>query len=63
MPAVFWVEAVVTAVDILNRLPIKSLNSMTPYKAWHGHKPTVSHLWVFGCLAFGKELGHIEARR
>jgi hypothetical protein len=19
----------------------------------------VSHIWVFGCLAFGKELGHI----
>jgi transposase InsO family protein len=63
MPVVFWVEAVVTAIDILNRLPIKALNSMTSYKAWHGHKPAVSHLWVFGCLTFGKELGHIEARR
>jgi hypothetical protein len=31
----------------------------TPYEAWHGRKLTVSHLRVFGCLAFGKELGHI----
>jgi transposase InsO family protein len=59
MPAVFWGEAVVTAVYILNRLPIKALNGRTPYEAWHGRKPTVSHLRAFGCLAFGKELGHI----
>ena len=32
---------------------------MTPYEAWHGRKPAVSHLRVFGCLAFAKELGHI----
>jgi hypothetical protein len=59
MPAVFWGEAVVTTVYILNRSPTKALNSRTPYEAWHGRKPTVSHLRVFGCLAFGKELGHI----
>jgi hypothetical protein len=60
MPAVFWGEAVVTAVYILNRSPTKALNGMTPYEAWHGRKPAVSHLWVFGCLTFTKELGHIS---
>jgi hypothetical protein len=59
MSAVFWGEAVVTAVYILNRSPTKALNGRTPYEAWHGRKPAVSHLRVFGCLAFGKELGHI----
>jgi hypothetical protein len=59
MPAVFWGEAVVTAVYILNCSPTKALNDRTPYEAWHERKPTVSHLRVFGCLAFGKELGHI----
>jgi hypothetical protein len=53
-------EAVVTAVYILNRSPTKALNRMTPYEAWHGRKPAVSHLRVFGCLAFTKELGHIS---
>jgi hypothetical protein len=51
---------VVTAVYILNCSPTKALNGMTPYEAWHGRKPTVSHLRVFGCLAFGKEPGHIR---
>ena len=55
----YWGEAVVMAVYILNRSPTKALNGMTPYEAWHGRKPTVSHLRVFGCLTFAKELGHI----
>jgi transposase InsO family protein len=59
MPAVFWGEAVVTVIYILNRSPTKALNGRTSYEAWHGRKPAVSHLRVFGCLAFGKELGHI----
>jgi hypothetical protein len=50
---------VVTAVYILNRSPTKALHGRTPYEAWHGCKPAVSHLRVFGCLALGKELGHI----
>ncbi|WVZ62289.1 hypothetical protein U9M48_012053 [Paspalum notatum var. saurae] len=52
-------HAVATAVYILNRSPTKALNGKTPYEAWHGRKPAVSHLRVFGCLAFVKELGHI----
>jgi hypothetical protein len=59
MPAVFWGEAVVAVVYILNRSPTMDLNGRTSYEAWHGRKSTVSHLRVFGCLAFGKELGHI----
>ena len=55
----YWGEAVVTAVYILNRSPTKALDGMTPYEAWHGRKPAVSHLRVFGCLTFAKELGHI----
>jgi hypothetical protein len=59
MPAVFWGEAVVTAVYILNCSPSKALNGRTPYEAWHGRKPAVSHLRVFGRLAFAMELGHV----
>jgi hypothetical protein len=44
---------------LLNRSPTKALNGRTTYKAWHGRMPAVSHLRVFGCLVFAKELGHI----
>jgi hypothetical protein len=47
------------AIYILNCSPTKDLNGRTSNEAWHGRKPAVSHLWVFSCLAFGKELGHI----
>jgi hypothetical protein len=59
MSAVFWGEAVVTDVYIINRSPTKALNDRTSYEAWHGRKPTISHLRVFDCLTFSKELGHI----
>jgi hypothetical protein len=50
----FWGEAVTTAVYLLNRVPTKSVVGKTPFEAWHGHKPTVEHLRVFGCLAYVK---------
>jgi len=59
MPAIYWGEAVMTVVHLLNRSPTKALDGMTPYEAWHGRKPVVSHLHVFGCLAFAKELTHV----
>ena len=43
-PARFWGEAVTTAVLILNRAPTKALKGVTPFKAWYGHKPSVSFL-------------------
>jgi transposase InsO family protein len=59
MSAVFWGEAMMTVVYILNRSPTKALNGRTSYEAWHGRKPAVSHLRVFGCLTYGMELDHI----
>jgi hypothetical protein len=51
---------VVTDVYIPNCSPTKALNGRTPYEPWHGRKLAISHLQVFGCLAFAKELGHID---
>ena len=42
-----------------NHSPTKALDGKTPYEAWHGRKPVVSHLCVFSYLAFTKELNHI----
>jgi hypothetical protein len=59
MPAVFCGEAVMTVVYILNCSPTKALNGRMSYEVLHGHKPAISHLRVFGCLTFAKELDHI----
>jgi transposase InsO family protein len=60
MPVEFWGEVVVTAVYLQNRLPTKGLAGRTPYEAWHGRKPAVNHLRVFGYRAFVKQLGHVD---
>lgn len=46
-----WGEAVSTSAYLRNRSPTKALDSVTPYEAWHGHKPTVAHLRAFGSFA------------
>jgi hypothetical protein len=57
VPPEFWGEAVCTAVYILNRSPTKSLDKKTPFEAWFGKKPRVSHLKTFGCTAHVKLIG------
>ena len=52
LPKRFWAEAVSTAVYLKNRCPTKSVQDKTPYEAWHGEKPKVKHLRVFGCDAY-----------
>jgi hypothetical protein len=51
----FWAYAIETDVFILNRVPSKSVE-ITPYELWHGKKPTLSFLRVWGCEAYVKKL-------
>src|SRR6266540_881781 len=52
LPPSLWGEALATQIHIWNRLPTSSLKGMTPYEAWFKQKPDVSHLRVWGCLAY-----------
>ncbi|GKF10469.1 retrovirus-related pol polyprotein from transposon TNT 1-94 [Tanacetum coccineum] len=45
-------EGVATAVYLLNISPTKAVWNETPYEAWCGNKPLVSHLRVFGCICY-----------
>ena len=47
LPHTFWAEALSTAAYLINRSPTKALDHKTPFEAWYGKKPTVSHLRVF----------------
>jgi hypothetical protein len=48
----FWAEAVRTAVYLKNFSMTVAVTGNTPFEAWHGSKPDLRHLRVFGCLAF-----------
>ena len=48
----FWGEAVHTAVYTLNRCGTSTLPDLTPFEAWHGTRPSVSHLRIFGSTAY-----------
>ena len=52
MPEYYWVEAVHAAVYIMNRTPTAAIHGMTPEEKFTGKKPDLSHLKVFGCLAY-----------
>jgi hypothetical protein len=51
----FWGYALETVAFILSKVPSKSMET-TPYELWHGKKPTLSFLRVWGCEAYVKKL-------
>lgn len=51
LPLYFWGEAIRHAIYLLNRLPTRAVEGVTPYEAWSSTKPIIDHLRVFGCLA------------
>jgi hypothetical protein len=48
----YWAFAAYTAVYLKNRSPTSSLAGKTPHEAMMGHKPSLTHLRGWGCLAF-----------
>jgi len=52
LPNYFWVEVVETVIYIMNRTPTVAIHGMTSKEKFTGKKPDVSHLKVFGCIAY-----------
>ena len=48
----FWIYAVKAKLHMYNVTPIKHADYKTPKEFWSGQKPNISHLQVFGCLAW-----------
>lgn len=44
----FWAEAVNTAAYLRNRTGTSGLSGKTPFEVWHGRKPDISNLRIFG---------------
>lgn len=50
---VFWGDAVLTAGYLINVIPTKAIKcKKTPFELWHGKKPQIKHLRVFGSTAY-----------
>jgi len=56
MPKEFWTEAVQCAIHVQNRFPHVKLDDQIPQEAWSGQKSIVSHLKVFGSVAYAHVL-------
>ena len=52
VPKQFWAEVVNTAVYLFNWSPTVAVKGKTSEEAWLGRKFRISHLKVFGSLAF-----------
>jgi len=52
MPSSYWVEALSTAVFLINRRPSSSINNSIPYHLLFHKMPDYSSLRVFGCLCY-----------
>ena len=57
LPINLWMEALKTAIYILNRVPSKSVLK-SPYELWAGREPSLNHFRVWGCPAEAKVLKH-----
>ena len=61
LPEEFWGEALNFVVYVRARLPSRALGmTKTPFEAWTGKKPDLSHIRPFGCIcwAFNHEAFH-----
>jgi hypothetical protein len=56
LPVTFLSAALFHAVYLHNRLVHSAINT-TPYKAWYGWKPDVTHRKIFGSLVCVKQTG------
>ena len=65
LPLSLWMEALKTAIHILNRVPSKSVPK-TPYELWTGRVPSLNHLRVWGSPAeakvFNPNLGKLDPK-
>jgi transposase InsO family protein len=52
LPNYFWAEVVAIVVYIMNRTPTTIVHGMTPEEKFTSKKLDVSHLRMFGCIAY-----------
>ena len=61
-PNDYWVEDVTCAAYIFNRCPTKTIQNMVPKEARSGRKNGVTHMRVFGCVAYAHVPYHLRKK-
>jgi hypothetical protein len=59
-PRHFWVDAIITACYISNRIFLRSILNLTPFELHFGHRPSISHIKPFSCKCFILERGNLD---
>lgn len=54
LPKFLWAEAMHVAMYVLNLLPTKQNNNLSPFELWYKKKPNYEHLRVFGSVVYAK---------
>lgn len=54
IPNYLWGEAVRHSTYLINRIATRVVKDCTPYEVFHGRKPNISHLKIFGCIGYAK---------
>jgi hypothetical protein len=54
IPQTYWVEAIHTAVHILNKAHLMPHSDKTPYELWFGRPASIKHFKVFGSKCYIK---------
>src|SRR5436305_2644398 len=52
LPKVLWMEIASTVAYLRNRSPTRAIEGKTPYEAWFGKKPSLSHIQAIGDKAY-----------
>jgi len=52
LPNDYWVEVVTCVMYIINKCLTKSVRNVVLEEAWSGRKHSVTHVRVFGCVAY-----------
>lgn len=66
VPKRFWSYAVASACYLINRIPTKILQDVSPFEVLNKTKSSINHLRVFGCVCFvlipGEQHNKLEAK-